>query len=214
MKTKKIKKWSLFVLFWILLPGVAVVASWLLRDGNLPETVWLLPLAAMITSMIIAGTRLSFFGTVWFLILFIIFPLFLYFSYHEKMAIEASAEASYEPPTPDAPPIQKPSAMKTPQELRSLHRDYVVKLIDYWAKRYGADRDLMIKIAECESSLLPGAKNPSSSASSVFQFVKTTWAENCKGDVFNADDNVRCAAMLIAQGKTSHWDESKACWNK
>ncbi len=90
----------------------------------------------------------------------------------------------------------------------------VEKLIEYWAKESKANAQQMLKIAQCESDLDPKAKNPKSTASGVFQFVEGTWREKCRGNVFDASDNVRCAAQLIASGELSHWEESKKCWSQ
>lgn len=99
-------------------------------------------------------------------------------------------------------------------ELAKVDSRYVKDLIELWANRFKADSQKMLKIAQCESELNPRARNQKSTASGVFQFVKQTWMEKCDGNVFDASDNVRCAAELIASGELSHWEESKTCWNK
>lgn len=72
---------------------------------------------------------------------------------------------------------------------------------------------LMQRIAWCESAYNPQAKNKLSTASGVYQFLKSTWKNNkCQGDVFNAEDNIICALDIIKQHGTSRWNESKKCW--
>lgn len=83
------------------------------------------------------------------------------------------------------------------------------KIIKY-AKEFGADANLAVAVAYAESCFEPTAKNPSSSASGVFQFVKKTWEENCEGDVFNEDDNIKCGVKLLAQKDgIKHWEASR-----
>jgi len=52
--------------------------------------------------------------------------------------------------------------------------------------------DLEYKIMMCESGGNPLAQNPNSTAKGLFQFLDSTWANNCEGDVFNANDNTVC----------------------
>lgn len=91
------------------------------------------------------------------------------------------------------------------------------KFIADYAIEKEVDPDLILRIAKCESGLNPKAKNPNSTASGVFQFINSTWNHYCKGDVFNAKDNVTCAVDLIADGGLSHWradPRSESCWDK
>jgi len=78
-------------------------------------------------------------------------------------------------------------------------RARVIALISQYSKEFGVDFDLAYTIAELESDFVVTAKNPHSSASGVFQFVASTWQGYCSGNVFNADDNVRCALKLLAE---------------
>ena len=74
--------------------------------------------------------------------------------------------------------------------------------------------ELAVKIAHCESKF----KNvPNSDGSrygiGVMQIVQTTFDENCEGDVWNADDNIRCAVKMMAKGELWRWDMSRHCWD-
>jgi soluble lytic murein transglycosylase-like protein len=79
----------------------------------------------------------------------------------------------------------------------------VVWLIKYYSKKYEYDVDLALNIAWCESGYRPNAKNKTSTASWVFQFLRSTWASNSKRylwrpwDVFNADDNIKVAIQKL-----------------
>lgn len=82
------------------------------------------------------------------------------------------------------------------------------------------DAPIMLKIAYCESGngchgpiIDPTAKNPSSTASGVFQILKGTWkAYGCTGDVFNEDDNIACARKIYDDSGTTPWDASRGGW--
>lgn len=78
------------------------------------------------------------------------------------------------------------------------------------ADRYGVERDLALKIAICESNLDPRAKNPSSTAKGIYQFISSTWENYCDGNVFNYKDNITC--FMIYYPMYSSWWES--CINK
>jgi hypothetical protein len=92
-------------------------------------------------------------------------------------------------------------------------------LIVYIAKQNHVDPALALNIACAESCMYdeldnivfnPKAKNPTSSASGVFQFINGSWKTYCDGDVFDAKDNVTCAISLLSEkGGISHWSASK-----
>lgn len=95
----------------------------------------------------------------------------------------------------------------------------ITKLIRYYAKKYGANAELALNIACAESCtrdrktneiyIHPTAKNPASTASGVFQFIRGTWKSVCSGDVMNPEDNVKCGVKLLAAGDVWHWNASK-----
>lgn len=73
----------------------------------------------------------------------------------------------------------------------------------------------MIRIAKAESGLRPRAKNPSSSASGLFQIIAGTWYSNdCVGDKWNFEDNTRCAYKLYQRRGFQPWNASKHVWNR
>jgi len=69
------------------------------------------------------------------------------------------------------------------------------KIIDY-ADTYGVERETALRIANCESGYNPLAKNKTSSATGIYQFINSTWDNYCKGDRLNADDNIICFMEL------------------
>ena len=62
-----------------------------------------------------------------------------------------------------------------------------------------------LNIAWCESNFDPFAKNNSSTASGLFQFLDSTWEENCEGDKFNYRDSIKCFVKLYPQ-HPSWWE--------
>lgn len=84
----------------------------------------------------------------------------------------------------------------------------------------------MLEIAYCESGVQtvddcygpinPNAKNPTSSASGVFQITKATWIGDsrytCTGDIFNEDDNIACARKIYDARGVQPWNASKHKW--
>lgn len=65
----------------------------------------------------------------------------------------------------------------------------------------------MIRIAQKESSMNPRAKNKSSSASGLFQIIAGTWYSNdCVGDKWNAEDNIRCAYKIQSKRGFQPWE--------
>ena len=44
------------------------------------------------------------------------------------------------------------------------------------------------------------------------QIVKSTFEEQCVGDVYNTEDNIRCGLMLIEQRELWRWKQSAHRW--
>jgi hypothetical protein len=71
--------------------------------------------------------------------------------------------------------------------------------------------DWALRIIECESLGDPEAKNPSSSASGLFQHLASLWPERAAvagfagTDVFDPFANIGVAAWLLDNGGTGHW---------
>lgn len=69
-------------------------------------------------------------------------------------------------------------------------------------------------IAKCESGLqnIPNKEGPTFGVG-PFQFISSTWNNLCEGDIWNAEDNVKCGVKLIADGQLYHWEPySGSCW--
>lgn len=75
------------------------------------------------------------------------------------------------------------------------------------------------RIIQCESSWRADAKNPSSSAYGLGQFIDGTWDYVQKKwgvelDRYNPDDQMYAVVRLLKEEGTKHWKESEYCWNK
>lgn len=101
-----------------------------------------------------------------------------------------------------------------------------IAIINNAAHEFGVDPNLMVRIARCESGLRWWKKNPSSTASGLFQYLNTTWErarwrlyergidqrpyeEWDKWDPIAAS---RITANVISEGGLSWWNESRRCW--
>lgn len=83
--------------------------------------------------------------------------------------------------------------------------------------------DLAVAIAKAESGLSVNAKNASSTASGLFQFINGTFMGFCvrkyglansleqKNDPFV---QIECATKMLAEGGESHWSESEGVWER
>ena len=79
----------------------------------------------------------------------------------------------------------------------------VEKQIRKISKEMNFNPETAVRIAMCESSLCPTAKNPTSSATGLFQFMTGTWNAYCAGDRLNVEDSTRCFIKLYP--KYPYW---------
>ena len=104
--------------------------------------------------------------------------------------------------------IQPQTTLKSPvfgQRLAPTGiNEPIEKYISIKSAQLGLDVNLMLYIAWRESQFNPTAKNPKSSASGIYQIIKSTF-QGCEGDVFNAYDNIDCAAKLMKRDGIIHW---------
>jgi transglycosylase-like protein with SLT domain len=100
--------------------------------------------------------------------------------------------------------------------LRVWSKQEIIDLISIHSASYGLDPALPIAIARCESGLRWDAKNSTSQASGVMQYLPSTWSNTVEGrkgtSVFDADASIRMAVTHIATKGTSPWNASRHCW--
>jgi len=85
----------------------------------------------------------------------------------------------------------------------------IKELIIATAQDYGVDVKLALDLAWAESQFKPNAKNGSSTAKGIFQFINKTWNDYCEGSVFEAEANIMCAIKLLDKGGLRHWSVDK-----
>jgi len=119
-------------------------------------------------------------------------------------------------PTPTITPFLTPTptptiiSSPTPSPIIVLEKD-LDNLFTKFSNEYGVDKNLLKKIANCESGLNLNAD--SGNYKGLFQFSEQTWinARNLmgvdpeKGLCFNAEESIRTAAFLISQGRVNIW---------
>lgn len=98
-------------------------------------------------------------------------------------------------------------------------KDRVIALIIAKSSEYNIDKELLLRIAKCESNYNPYIKNSSSSAYGVFQFLTSTWESQLKK--YNLDysrdslvGQIDLPARILRDGGISHWKESIECWQR
>jgi hypothetical protein len=102
--------------------------------------------------------------------------------------------------------------------LRAWTKEEVQELIETHSLNVGLDPARIIRIATCESGLRWDAKNRSSSASGIFQYLSGVWGRTLAGrqgtSVFDADANIRMAVSHMAVHGYGAWLSSQSCWNQ
>lgn len=95
-----------------------------------------------------------------------------------------STEVPNEVVTRNVLPVNKDKELKDPKEVRQ----YVGAI----AEREGLNVRVVDRVVNCESKYNIHARNGTSTAKGLAQFLDGTWRNNCKGDVFNAQHNTKC----------------------
>jgi len=82
------------------------------------------------------------------------------------------------------------------------------EIVAYIEKVFGNDSKVMLAIAKCESSLNPNAKNKTSTASGIFQIIKSTFEGTGKdwNKRFEARENIEAAKIIFDKRGTQPWE--------
>jgi hypothetical protein len=93
--------------------------------------------------------------------------------------------------------------------------DSIENLIRKIAKEMEVDPDLAVKIAKCESSLNPLAKNinsPDSIDRGIFQINSKYHPEVSEAQAYDPEFSARFFCQAVKDGHIDWWDNSKKCW--
>lgn len=112
-------------------------------------------------------------------------------------------------------------AYESPQEIKEEKVLTIEEKIVQEALRVGYSPTRAVAIARAESNLNPNAKNKTSSASGLFQFIDSTYKYYCV-DLYSLalsldrkndpDVQIECALKMLSTGGESHWNESRHIW--
>jgi muramidase (phage lysozyme) len=89
-------------------------------------------------------------------------------------------------------------------------KEEVIQLIHHWSEYFNVPVEHPLRIARCESNYRWDAKNKTSSASGVFQYLSGTWSKTFEGkaglSVFDADANIRAAIRHMSVHGYDAWE--------
>ena len=76
------------------------------------------------------------------------------------------------------------------------------------SQKYGGNYYELYKVIECESNWNPSAIGDDGRSFGIGQFLKTTFDENCEGDYYSVEDQIKCMAIMFQKGMKNRW----TCW--
>lgn len=115
---------------------------------------------------------------------------------------ESSTQRIEITPTP-SPTIIPPTP--TPTQSQSQLIEEEIRLV------FGEAGETAVKVARCESSLNPQAKNKTSSARGLFQIMQS-WHGIDQKWLFNPHINILVAKQLYDEQGLAPWEASRWCW--
>lgn len=112
--------------------------------------------------------------------------------------------------------VTRPQSEVTPL----TEKEEILYYIDFYASEYKIDENLLSNIIRCESRFDPNAKNKSSSAEGLAQWVSMSWVSartQMKESTdlrlrTNIQEAVKTTAFYISRNSTTAWNSSKSCW--
>jgi hypothetical protein len=93
------------------------------------------------------------------------------------------------------------------QDTTSWRRRELIAIIYDAADRYGQPREDMLRVARCESDLVPAAVNGPGGSYGLFQFKPGTWLGTpfAEYDIFDPRASANAAAWMWSQGRRREW---------
>jgi uncharacterized protein YraI len=99
------------------------------------------------------------------------------------------------------------ATVRSDRDPTSWRRRELIAIIYDAADRYGQPREDMLRVARCESDLVPTAVNGPGGSYGLFQFKPRTWLGTpfAEYDIFDPRANANAAAWMWAQGRRREW---------
>src|SRR5215208_6913205 len=99
------------------------------------------------------------------------------------------------------------ATVRADRDPTSWRRRELIAIIYEAADRYGQPREAMLRVARCESDLVPTAVNKSGGSYGLFQFKPGTWLGTPFGeyDIFDPRASANAAAWMWSQGRRREW---------
>jgi hypothetical protein len=97
--------------------------------------------------------------------------------------------------------------VRADRDITSWRRRELIAIIHDAADRYGQPREDMVRVARCESDLVPTAVNRSGGSYGLFQFKPGTWLGTpfAEYDIFDPRASANAAAWMWSQGRRREW---------
>ncbi len=99
------------------------------------------------------------------------------------------------------------ATVRADRDTTSWRRRELIAIIYDAADRYGQPREDMLRVARCESDLVPTAVNGSGGSYGLFQFKPRTWLGTpfAEYDIFDPRASANAAAWMWSQGRRREW---------
>ena len=99
------------------------------------------------------------------------------------------------------------ATVRADRDANSWGRRELIAIIYDAADRYGQPREDMLRVARCESDLVPTAVNRSGGSYGLFQFKPRTWLGTpfAEYDIFDPRASANAAAWMWSQGRRREW---------
>jgi len=101
----------------------------------------------------------------------------------------------------------RPVTVKRDRDDTIWSRNELKAIIFEAADRYGQSREDMLRVARCESDLVPSAINEHGGSYGLFQFKPGTWLGTpyAEYDIFDPRPNAHAAAWMWSVGRRREW---------
>jgi uncharacterized protein YgiM (DUF1202 family) len=103
--------------------------------------------------------------------------------------------------------VRRRARVKADRDPKTWRRSELKAIIYEAADRYGQPREDMLRVARCESDLVPTAVNKRGGSYGLFQFKPQTWLGTpfAEYDIFDPRASANAAAWMWSQGRRREW---------